>query len=141
MGLTTLILVGVRPNISFASLPTACTSPVRSSRATAEGSLTTMPRPRAKTRVLTVPKSIAKSAENKLNNGRRLLRESRVTQSKRITQPGLIVRVGDRRVGSQLYFLQSRPRGLASGTSWSPHCADEPRFIRCPETLPGPATQ
>jgi hypothetical protein len=28
-------------------------------------------------RVLTVPKSIAKSAENKLNNGRRLLREIR----------------------------------------------------------------
>jgi hypothetical protein len=41
--------------------------------------------------VLVVPKSIAKSAENKLNNGRRLLRETRVTQSKRITSTGLIV--------------------------------------------------
>jgi len=37
----------LRPNISLASLPTACTSPVLSSRATAEGSLTTMPLPRA----------------------------------------------------------------------------------------------
>ena len=35
-------------------------------------------------RVLTVPKSIAKSSENKLNNGRRLSREIRVIQLKRI---------------------------------------------------------
>ena len=46
-GMPTRILPGVRPNISLASLPTACTSPVMSSRATAEGSLTTMPLPRA----------------------------------------------------------------------------------------------
>src|SRR6266849_2291690 len=125
MGLTTLILVGVRPNISLASLPTACTSPVRSSRATAEGSLTTMPRPRAKTRVLTVPKSIAKSAENKLNNGRRLLRETRVTQSKRITPTGLIGRAAKRPVGSQLRFLQSRPRDWPTPPHGAPHCADD----------------
>src|SRR5439155_17787400 len=43
MGLTTLRLPGVRPNISLASLATAWTSPVRLSRATAEGSLITMP--------------------------------------------------------------------------------------------------
>src|SRR5260370_28393723 len=92
-----MILAGVRPNISLASLPTACTSPVRSSIATAEGSLTTMPPTLEYTRVLVVPKSIAKSAENKLNNGRRLLREIRVTQSKRITPTGLIGQVGKRR--------------------------------------------
>src|SRR5438445_1731790 len=96
MGLTTLRLPGVRPNISLASLPTAWTSPVRLSRATAEGSLTTMPLSPAQTRVLTVPKPIAKSAENKLNNGRRLLREIRVRQSKRITPTGLIGQVGKR---------------------------------------------
>src|SRR5215467_12823923 len=82
--MTTLRLPGVRPNICLASLPTACTSPVRSSTATAEGSLITIPLSRAYTRVLTVPKSIAKSSENKLNNGRRLSREIRVIQLKRI---------------------------------------------------------
>src|SRR5437870_6171286 len=106
MGLTTLILPRVRPNISLASLPTAWTSPVRLSRATAEGSLTTMPLSPAQTRVLTVPKPIAKSAENKLNNGRRLLREIRVRQSKRITPTGLIGQVGKRPVGSQVRFLR-----------------------------------
>jgi len=45
--------------------------------------------------VLVVPKSIAKSAENKLNNGRRLLMEIRVNQSKRITPTGLIGQVGE----------------------------------------------
>src|SRR3989442_802531 len=116
-GLTTLILAGVRPNISFASLPTACTSPVRSSRATAEGSLTTMPRPQAKTRVLTVPKSIAKSAENQLNNGRRLLRESRVTQSKHITPTGLIVASRQTAGWIAAPFLAEPAKGLAGGTS------------------------
>ena len=40
------MLAGVRPIISCASEPTACTSPVRSSIATTEGSESTMPRPR-----------------------------------------------------------------------------------------------
>jgi hypothetical protein len=37
---------GVRPSIRFASMPTACTSPVPESTATTEGSESTMPRPR-----------------------------------------------------------------------------------------------
>ena len=37
---------GVRPIIRCASAPTACTSPVRSSIATTDGSDSTMPRPR-----------------------------------------------------------------------------------------------
>jgi hypothetical protein len=40
--------------------------------ATMEGSLTTMPFPLAYTRVLAVPKSIARSLENILNSERRL---------------------------------------------------------------------
>ena len=40
------MLAGVRPIISCASAPTACTSPVRSSIATTDGSESTMPRPR-----------------------------------------------------------------------------------------------
>src|SRR5436305_5330192 len=61
---------GVRPNISLASLPTASTSPVFLLMATIEGSFTTMPLPRAYTRVLAVPRSIARSLENMLNSER-----------------------------------------------------------------------
>src|SRR5450631_1514670 len=67
MGLMATMLPGVRPSISFASLPTASTSPLVLLIATIEGSLTTMPLPRAKTNVLAVPKSIARSDENRLN--------------------------------------------------------------------------
>src|SRR5271168_5152108 len=70
MGLMATILPGVRPSISLASLPTASTSPVFLLIATIEGSFTTMPLPRAYTRVLAVPKSIARSLENMLNNER-----------------------------------------------------------------------
>ncbi len=74
--------------------------------------------------MLVVPKSIDKSAENKLNNGRRLLMEIRVTQSKRITPAGLIGQVGKAPVGSQVRFFAQ----LAKETGWrhitAPHCAD-----------------
>ena len=40
------IVPGVRPSIRLASMPTACTSPVRESMATTLGSDSTMPRPR-----------------------------------------------------------------------------------------------
>ncbi len=40
------IVPGVRPSIRLASTPTACTSPVRWSIATTEGSESTIPRPR-----------------------------------------------------------------------------------------------
>src|SRR5579864_7037071 len=63
---------GVRPSISFASLPTASTSPVFLLMATMEGSFTTMPLPLAYTSVLAVPRSIARSLENMLKSERRL---------------------------------------------------------------------
>ena len=50
---------GVRPSMRFASTPTACTSPVRWSMATTDGSLSTMPRPRTYTSVFAVPRSTA----------------------------------------------------------------------------------
>src|SRR5262249_50545000 len=53
-------------------LPTASTSPVFLLMATIEGSLTTIPFPRAYTSVLAVPRSMAKSLENMLNSDRRL---------------------------------------------------------------------
>src|SRR3954451_7479800 len=55
------IVPGVRPSMRFASTPTACTSPVRWSIATTEGSERTMPRPRTYTSVFAVPRSTAMS--------------------------------------------------------------------------------
>src|SRR5277367_3607874 len=72
MGLMATMLPGVRPSISFASLPTASTSLVFLFSATMEGSLTTMPLPRAYTSVFAVPRSMARSLENMLNSERRL---------------------------------------------------------------------
>src|SRR6266568_4571362 len=72
MGLMATMLPGVRPSISFASFPTASTSPVFLLMATMEGSFTTMPLPRAYTRVFAVPRSIARSLEKMLNSERRL---------------------------------------------------------------------
>ena len=45
-GRIAVIVPGVRPSMRFASTPTACTSPVRWSIATTDGSESTMPRPR-----------------------------------------------------------------------------------------------
>src|SRR5215510_13648417 len=67
------MLPGVRPSISLALLPTASTLWVTLLMATIEGSETTMPRPRAKTSVFAVPRSIAKSLENRLNIERRFI--------------------------------------------------------------------
>src|SRR6478672_2366864 len=66
------ILPGVRPSISLASLPTASMRPFTLLIATIDGSLTTMPLPRAYTHVLAVPKSIARSLENRENSDRKL---------------------------------------------------------------------
>src|SRR6478609_7836160 len=74
MGLMATMLPGVRPSISLASLPTASTSPVFLLMATMEGSLTTMPLPRAYTSVLAVPRSMARSLEKMLNSDLRLCR-------------------------------------------------------------------
>ena len=52
--------------------PTATTSPLFLLIATMDRSLTTMPLPRAKTSVFAVPKSIARSDENKLKTERML---------------------------------------------------------------------
>jgi hypothetical protein len=73
MGLMATMLPGVRPSISFASLPTASTSPLFLLMATMEGSLTTIPLPLAKTSVLAVPRSIARSEENRLNKERKFI--------------------------------------------------------------------
>src|SRR6266516_4124845 len=65
MGLIAVMLPGVRPSISLASMPTASMRPVTLFMATIDGSLTTMPRPRAKTQVLAVPRSMARSWEKR----------------------------------------------------------------------------
>src|SRR5438270_2262355 len=81
MGLIATMLPGVRPSISLASLPTASTSPVFLLMATMEGSLTTMPLPLAKTRVLAVPRSIARSDEKRLNRERTFIDQTFGTPS------------------------------------------------------------
>jgi hypothetical protein len=58
-----LDVAGVRPSISFASLPTASIRLVSLLMTTIDGSRTTMPLLRAKTSVLAVPRSIARSFE------------------------------------------------------------------------------
>src|SRR4051794_11071634 len=70
------MLPGVRPSMSLASLPTASTRPFTLLIATMDGSLTTIPFPRAYTQVLAVPKSIARSLENSESIERRLNRHS-----------------------------------------------------------------
>src|SRR5215467_8413528 len=64
------MLPGVRPNISLACWPTASTSPLVLLMATMEGSFTTIPFPLTYTSVLAVPRSIARSEENKLSSDR-----------------------------------------------------------------------
>ena len=63
IGRIATMLPGVRPSISLAALPTASTLFVILLTATIEGSRTTMPRPSAKTSVLAVPRSMARSLE------------------------------------------------------------------------------
>src|ERR1700704_5651986 len=72
IGLIATILPGVRPSMSLASFPTASTRPFTLLMATIDGSLTTMPLPRAYTQVFAVPRSIARSLENKESIERRL---------------------------------------------------------------------
>jgi hypothetical protein len=67
IGLMATTFPGVRPSISFASRPTAITSPLTLLIATIDGSFTTMPLPRENTSVFAVPRSMARSDENKLN--------------------------------------------------------------------------
>src|SRR5215470_3662451 len=73
IGRIATMLPGVRPSISLALLPTASTLWVTLLMATIEGSETTMPRPRANTSVFAVPRSIAKSLENRQNIERRFI--------------------------------------------------------------------
>src|SRR5690606_30411062 len=63
IGLMAVMVPGVFPTISLASLPTASIWSLTLLKATIDGSLSTMPRPRAKTQVLAVPRSIARSFE------------------------------------------------------------------------------
>src|SRR3546814_20929044 len=73
IGRIVVIPPGVRPSICLASVPTAATvrlpEPERSWRtATTDGSLSTMPCPRTKMRVLAVPRSIDRALENRPRN-------------------------------------------------------------------------
>src|SRR5438093_5368284 len=70
IGRIAMMFPGLRPSISLASLPTASIFPVFWLIATMEGSLTTIPFPFAKTIVLAVPRSIAKSFEKRLSRER-----------------------------------------------------------------------
>src|ERR1700687_1741796 len=72
IGLMATTLPGVRPSMSFASRPTATTSPLFLLMATIDGSLTTIPLPFEYTSVFAVPKSMARSDEKRLNIDRRL---------------------------------------------------------------------
>ena len=72
IGLIATIFPGVRPSMSLAAFPTASTRPVTVLMATMDGSLTTMPVPRAYTQALAVPRSMARSLENTDNSDRRL---------------------------------------------------------------------
>src|ERR1700682_2105427 len=72
IGLMATTLPGVRPSMSLASFPTATTSPLFLLMATIEGSLPKMPLAFASPSVLAVPKSIARSEENRLKTERRL---------------------------------------------------------------------
>src|SRR6266404_1363191 len=72
IGLMATMLPGVRPSMSLASFPTASTRPFTLLMATIDGSLTTMPFPRAYTQVLAVPRSMARSLENNDSIERRL---------------------------------------------------------------------
>src|SRR5918995_4369855 len=72
IGLIATMFPGFRPSMSFASLPTASMRPFTLLMATIDGSLTTIPLPRAYTQVFAVPRSIARSLENNENKERRL---------------------------------------------------------------------
>src|SRR5713101_8277720 len=67
IGRMAMMLAGVRPSISFASLPTASTRPVLWLTAMIDGSHSTMPLPLAYTSVVAVPRSMARSFENRLS--------------------------------------------------------------------------
>src|SRR5262245_52176971 len=96
IGLIATMLPGVRPSMSLASLPTASTRPLTLLIATIDGSLTTMPFPRAYTQVLAVPRSIARSLEKSENNERRLIlpktfQSELKTQNSKLRTQGLLL--------------------------------------------------
>src|SRR5687768_7321248 len=92
IGLIATMFPGVRPSMSFASLPTASIRPLTLLMATIEGSLTTMPLPRAYTHVFAVPRSIARSLENSENRERKLKGAPRKHCQNCQNGPGCLVR-------------------------------------------------
>src|SRR3954465_2894949 len=90
IGLMATMFPGVRPSMSFASLPTASTRPFTLLMATIDGSLTTMPFPRAETQVLAVPRSMARSLENSESIERRLKRTPVMAENQRARAHGSI---------------------------------------------------
>src|SRR5262245_33560512 len=67
IGLMAVMVPGVRPTMAFASVPTASILSFTRLTATMEGSLSTMPWPRANTQVFAVPRSMARSFEKIAN--------------------------------------------------------------------------
>ncbi len=63
IGLIAVMLPGVRPSISFASVPTASILPLMAFNARIDGSFSTIPLPQAYTHVFAVPRSMARSSE------------------------------------------------------------------------------
>src|SRR5947207_561064 len=96
IGLIATMSPGVRPSMSLASRPTAYTLLVFLSIATIEGSLTTIPRPLAKTKVFAVPRSMARSLEKKPKIDRRFIP---LLDRNLNAVPGELLRAIHRRVG------------------------------------------
>src|SRR5438128_282327 len=133
MGLMATMLPGVRPSISFASLPTASTSPLFLLMATMDGSLTTMPFPLAKTSVLAVPRSIARSEENRLNRERKFIEREVLFASERTMprSPEAFQLNGNTRetpqllsFGQCLTFMRRETRGIGAVAHSRAHFAD-----------------
>src|SRR6185503_14659099 len=93
IGRYAVISSGVRPIISFASLPTAKIRLSRKDTATTEGSLSTMPRPGTNTRTVVVPRSIPNFGLNENAIARALYRTAPLLQNLRLSQIFSIVLV------------------------------------------------
>src|SRR6266849_2378994 len=120
IGLMATTFPGVRPSISFASRPTATTSPVALLMATMEGSFTTIPLPAENTSVFAVPRSMARSDENRLKIDRKLY-------------PFLFISPPPAENSSPLPARQFLPRLRSSPPT---HCLRTPRSAQSSASLP-----
>src|SRR5438445_419833 len=126
-GLIAWIVPGVRPSIRLASIPTACTSPVRESIATTLGSDSTIPRAPAPLAAREVPLD-------------QLIRE-RAEADLRARDPRALVRARQQRDAAQHLVrraaqrAQRRPRGLLVGRLAVDHAAQRHHRV-APEHRP-----